>query len=218
MRMVYGLGLAALLFSAAGVAALAADSGGRLYPFKTAIVTYEIRGEMQQGRQTLYIGDYGRKTRVERDTTITIMGREKKDSRIEIDDGEYRYRIDLATKTGEKTVSFGKRADAMLKSMTAEQKKALTAAGQEMVKGFSGSEEMKPVGKGTVAGRECAIYELMGVRTWQWNKLALKTESRSLGNMVQEATDVKTDVPIPPEKFTPPRDITMIEAACAGAE
>jgi len=183
------------------------------YPFTSAIVSYRITGSIQQGTETLYIADRGRRTRIEKDTTLTIMGNARKQSRIEIDDGEFRYTIDLIAKTGEKSASPAKRADAMINSMSAGQKKAMEMAGRELARGVAGGKEMKAVGKGKILGKECDIYELMGVKTWKWNGLALKTESPAMGNTVQEATELTLDTPIPEDTFTPPPGITIREVS-----
>ncbi|MCX6357540.1 MAG: hypothetical protein NT045_06675 [Candidatus Aureabacteria bacterium] len=109
----------------------AADEG-KVYPFKSAIITYKISGAMQDGTQTLHIDDYGKKTRTERTTTLKIMGMQRKDSSLEIDDGINHYRIDLIAKTGEKSPSFSRRADELLKSMSPAQREKLEAVGGEL--------------------------------------------------------------------------------------
>lgn len=181
------------------------------YPFKSAIVTYKISGSLQNGSETLYIDDYGRKTRTERSTTMTLMGMAEKDNTLEIDDGKYRYVIDLAEKTGTKMPSASRMAQEMLEKMSPEQKKAMEEIGMEIVKGLSGKEDFKPIGKGKVIGKECEIYEIMGMKTWQWKNLVLKMEGPSLGNMLQEATELKVDCPIPAGSFKPPAGIKIIE-------
>jgi len=181
------------------------------YPFKSAIIKYRISGSIQQGTQTLYIEDHGKKTRTERETTINVMGMKRKDSSLEIDDGNCHYRIDLMKKTGEKLPSYSRRADEMVKSMSAEQKKEMEALGKELAKGLAGTEEMKPSGKGVILGKECKMYDLMGVKSWLWNNLALKIENPALGNMVQEAVEIAVDVPIDADKFKPPPDVAIKE-------
>ncbi|MCX6354319.1 MAG: hypothetical protein NTZ78_05370 [Candidatus Aureabacteria bacterium] len=190
-------------------AALISIAYSKEFSSKSAIVTYRITGSIQQGTETLYISDRGKKTRVEKETTLTIMGNARKQSRLEIDDGEFHYTIDLIAKTGEKSASPAKRADAMVNSMSAEQKKAMEIAGRELARG----KEMKAMGKGKILGKECDIYELMGVKTWKWNGLALKTESPAMGNMVREATNLTLDTSIPEDKFIPPSGITIREVS-----
>jgi len=184
---------------------------GKVYPFKSAVIKYRITGSLQEGTETLYIDDYGRKTRTERETVLTIMGRKRRESALEIDDGEHLYRIDLLRKTGERTTSYSKVAREMGKIMSPEQKKAMEDLGKEIVKGFTGEEKLKPTGRGVVLGRECVIYDVMGVKSWQWNSLALKTENPSLGNMVQEAVEIRIDAPIPADVFKPPPGIALTE-------
>lgn len=181
------------------------------YPFKSAIVKYRIGGSIQQGTQTLYIDDHGKKTRTERETTISIMGAKRKDSSLEIDDGKYHYRIDLEKKTGEKLPSYSRRAEEMVRAMSADKKKEMETLGKELAKGLTGSEDMKPSGKGVILGKECKVYDLMGVKSWLWNGLALKIENPGLGNMVQEAVEIAVDVPIDADKFGPPPGIAIAE-------
>jgi hypothetical protein len=203
---------ATILIVAIGAAATAVDSS-RAYPFKSAIITYRISGSIQQGAQTLYIDDYGKKTRTERETTITVMGAKRKDSSLEIDDGNYHYRIDLMRKTGEKTPSYSKMAEEMVRTMSEDQKNDMEKLGKELAKGLTGKEAVKPAGKGTVLGKECAVYDLMGVKSWLWNNLALKIKNPALGNMTQEAVELKVDVPIEPDKFKVPPDVKISEAS-----
>lgn len=181
------------------------------YPFTTAIVTYRISGSIQEGTQVLTIGDHGRKTRIDRDTTLSIMGNKQKESITEIDDGEWCYRIDHARNTCEKTPSFSRVAREMVRSMSPEQQKAYEKMGRELAEGRSSSGELKRAGKGTVLGRECDVYEAMGMKTWLWNNLPLKKESPSLGNMVQEAVELRLDEPLPPDRFAPPKGAAITE-------
>ncbi len=190
---------------------LAAEDSQPPYPFKSAIVNYKISGSIQQGTEKLYIDEHGRKTRKERNTTITILGTKKADSTIEIDDGKYHYRIDLIKKTGEKSPSYSKMAEEILKSMSPEQKEEMKEVGKEILSGLKSEGVMKPIGKGKILGKECEIYEVMGVKTYKWKNLALKIESPMLGNMAQEATELKIDCPIPPDKFKPPAGIKLSE-------
>ncbi|MEI6634511.1 MAG: hypothetical protein WCP22_11940 [Chlamydiota bacterium] len=188
------------------------------YPFKTAVVTYRISGSIQEGTQVLTIDDYGRKTRTERDTTLTLMGKKQKESIVEIDDGESLYRIDLVKKTGEKTPSFSRVAREMVQSMSPAQKKTLDDIGKELAKGRAAAGIVKQAGKGKVLGRECDVYEAMGMKSWLWNNLPLKKESPSLGAMVQEAVEINLDLPIPPEKFKPPLGVTITDATRGGED
>lgn len=189
-----------------------ATAAPKPYPFKSAVIKYRIGGSIQQGTQTLYIDDYGNKTRTERDTVISVIGSKRKDSSLEIDDGNYHYRIDLLRKTGEKQPSYSRRADEMVKAMSADQKREMETLGKEMARGLTGAEEMKASGKGVILGKECKTYDLMGVKSWLWNNLALKMENPGLGNMVQEAVEIAVDVPIDADKFKPPSDVVITEA------
>ncbi len=137
----------------AAVAVLAAPAPLRAgeasaYPFRTAVITYKITGSIQEGTQVLTIDDHGRRTRIDRDTTLTILGRKQKESTTEIDDGEWYYRIDRARKTGEKRRSFSKVAGEMVRSMSAEQKNAYEELGRELAKGRSASGDLKRAGDG----------------------------------------------------------------------
>lgn len=208
-----------VLFAAAMV--LAAPASPRAeerprYPFKSAVITYRISGSIQEGTQVVTIDDHGRRARTDRDTTLFLMGRKHKESIVEIDDGESFYRIDLVKKTGEKSPSPSRIAAEMVRSMSPAQKKELEKVGRELAKGHTASGELKRAGKGKVLGRECDIYEAMGMKTWLWNNLSLRKESPSLGSMVQEAVEIRVDEPIPPDRFTPPRGVTITDASRDG--
>lgn len=203
--------LSAVMLVAAALSSRAEDAPR--YPFKSAVVVYKIGGTIQEGTQTVFIDDYGRRTRTERSTTLTILGRAQRESIVEIDDGEWSYRIDLIKKTAEKTPSFSRLARETVRTMSPAQKTAFEEIGRELTKGHTASGEIARKGKGKVLGRDCDVYEAMGMTTWIWKNLPLKKESPSLGNMVQEAVELNVDVPIPPEKFLPPPGVEITEAA-----
>jgi hypothetical protein len=182
------------------------------YPFKSAVVVYKISGTIQEGTQTVFIDDHGRKMRTERDTALTILGRTQKESIVEIDDGEWIYRIDLVKKTAEKAPSYSRIAREMVGAMSPAQKTAFEEIGRELTRGHAVSGEVASKGKEKVLGRDCDLYEAMGMTTWLWNNLPLRKKSPSLGDMVQEAVELKVDVPIPPEKFLPPRGMKILDA------
>ena len=207
-----------LLFAAVALAAPASPRAEERprYPFKSAVITYRISGSIQEGTQVLTIDGHGRRTRTDRDTTLSLMGRKQKESIVEIDDGESFYRLDLVKKTGEKTVSPSKIAGDIVRSMSPDQKKALEDVGRELAKGQAVSGELKRAGKGKILGRECDIYEAMGMKVWLWNGLALRKESPSLGSMVQEAVEIRVDEPIPAERFTPPAGVAITEQPRGG--
>ncbi len=209
--------LTALAIALAINAAAPALDNQKPYPFKSAIIKYRISGSIQQGTQTLYIDDHGKKTRTERETTMNVMGRKIKDSSLEIDDGNYRYRIDPIRKTGEKLPSYSKMAEEMVKTMSTEQKNDMGALRKELAKGLTGKEELTPSGKGVILGKACSIYDLMGAKSWVWNNLSLKIENPALGNMVQEAVELKVDVPIEADRFKAPPDVKITEAQGAPA-
>ena len=197
---------------------LSAGSAAKRYPFKSAIVKYSISGDFQKGTETLYIDDYGARTRTERHVTMTIMGMTQKDDEIVIDDGAFMYRIDLDKKTGTKTRSISSEVEKAFAQMSPEQKQAMEKIGREMVKGLTGKNEIKPVGTGTVLGRECEIYDVMGARSWQWKKLVLRMESPGMGNMKQVAVELKVNCPIPEDAFRPPDGVTIVDySAMTGA-
>jgi len=204
------LPLIAVILAAAALPARAEERPR--YPFKSAVVVYKISGTIQEGTQTLFIDDHGRTTRTERDTTLTLLGRTQKESIVEIDDGEWIYRIDQIKKTAEKTPSYARLAREMVRSMSPAQKTAFEEIGRELTRGHAISGEVAGKGKEKVLGRDCDLYEAMGITTWLWNNLPLKKKSPSLGDMVQEAVELKVDVPIPPEKFLPPRGMRILEA------
>ncbi|MDD5555639.1 MAG: hypothetical protein PHN82_00140 [bacterium] len=197
---------------AAFSAAIPAGAGQRgRYPFRSAVVTYRITGSIQEGSETVTIDEHGLKRRVERETTMDLPGGKRRDSTLQIDDGENVYTIDLIRRRGTRAPSYARRAREMVEAMDPGQREAMEEIGRDLARGLGGIDEIRMEGAGTVLGRECAIYEVMGVRTWKWNGLPLRTENPALGNMVQEAVEISVDVPVPPDRFRPPPGIEFTD-------
>jgi len=177
------------------------------YSFDSAVIHYEIKGGAQNGTEDLYV--QGIKTCRVRHVTINALSQTQKQDTIVIDDGSYVYSIDLNEKIGTKMISPRK----MLEEMTPEERKKMEETGKVLIKGITGSPENKPVGTEKILGKSCKIYEILGVKSWQWEGIPLKTEMHMMGKNTQIATSIKLNTSIPASRFRVPsgikiRDIT----------
>ncbi len=73
------------------------------------------------------------------------------------------------------------------------------------------------LGKKTIAGKECTGYSIerngIILKVWTWDGIPLRSESIYAPNqsLLLEATNVKVDVAVPPDKFTIPDDIQITD-------
>jgi major membrane immunogen (membrane-anchored lipoprotein) len=170
-----------------------------VYPFKTAVIQYELNGGTV-GDQTLFIkGDQKALHKF-----ITTVGQES--STFELSLGNEKYIADLDKKTAVKTV------DADYQAML-----SLSAEGQEkyLIKKSLGLKEnmelSEPVATSMIAGQQCDIYEIQNVGTaCIWNGIVLQNEI-TLAGVTNKITAVKVDidVEIPAERFELPDGIVV---------
>lgn len=73
-------------------------------PFKTATITYVIKG-MENGKETLYIRDYGKERAIYRETTSNMMGMKMINRTVEFRTPEQIYTYDLEKRRGSKGVN-----------------------------------------------------------------------------------------------------------------
>ncbi len=173
------------------------------YPFKSAVIHYEIKGQTQNGTEDLYI--QGIKTRREKHIIVNALNRTEKQDLLVIDDGINVYYIDLNKKTGTKMLSPRK----MLEDLTPGERKKMEETGKVLIKGITGKTDNIPIGTEEILGKPCEIYEIFGVKSWQWEGIPLKTEMEMVGKNAQVATSIETDVTIPASRFRVPSGIKI---------
>ncbi len=167
------------------------------YPFKSAIIELQYGGS-SSGTQFIYIDDYGmREAKI--DSFMTEMfGMQAPTHKIQIQDWDSTFSADLVKRSGMSG----------LNPLTANERKQLSLAGEEIAKGM-GME----AGEETVAGKTCKVWSLesLGSRVWLWNDITLKSEV-DLGDVKQqlEAKRIEIDVPVPADKFHLPGGIKIV--------
>lgn len=168
------------------------------YYFKSGIIEYKYDGKTQ-GTETVYFDDYGYYEAVYTETVTKMMGIKAKVKTATITIGDDRYEIDFNENTAVKMKNpLGKALAESKLDWVENSKKALQHMG------------FQKTGTGTVLGKTCDIWEGTG-KAWVWKGLTLKTEVRVMGLTTVTATDVKTDVNIPDEKFKVPAGIKITE-------
>ncbi len=163
------------------------------YPFRSAIIELKYSGSAS-GRQTIYIDDFGLKEASVDSLTMKMMDMELPNYKLHIRNRDSVYGVDFVRGVATKGVS----------PVSAGDEKAISSMGEEMAKGMGMKKQDKDE---IVAGQKCAIWasEEMGVRTWLWNNITLKSESRIGDDKIfLNAVSVQTDVPVAPEHFIPP--------------
>ncbi|MFQ5639444.1 MAG: hypothetical protein ACE5IR_15775 [bacterium] len=151
------------------------------YGLKQACIEYKITGDMFAGTETLYFDRYGMREAKYSKQTVKVMGMTQKNHTatfVNFDEDGVIYTYDYKTKSGTKMENPLKEAF---------QKEDMKEVGKEMMVQMGG----KKIGTGKVLGKTCEIWETMGVKTWIWNWITLKTVSNMMGmKMTIEATKI----------------------------
>ncbi len=185
------------------------------YAIKSAHIVYELGGNIS-GEKEVWFDDYGLKYYEEENTTTTIkmfgITSEQKEHKLIIHDGETLYDIDMITKTGYKG-SLPDMDD--LKELTED----MTEADQKQLKDeVMNSLGGKELGTETFMGKQCEVMEVMGVKSWIYNGITLKSEGNVMGIETKEtATKFDENISVPSSKFVPPTGITYEEMPSFGA-
>ncbi|MFQ5866262.1 MAG: hypothetical protein ACE5IW_13650 [bacterium] len=167
-----------------------ANSGGgassdiKRYGLKEGYIKYTIKGDMMSGTQEICFDRYGAREVEIKKIEVKVMGMSQKThtaSYTDFSEGGTIYTVDYSTDppTGTKIVN------PIIKSFAG---KDLQEVGKEMLVQMGG----KIIGKGTVLGKECDIWEIknMGMKTWVWNWINLKTEIMMGMKMIIEAIEI----------------------------
>lgn len=154
-------------------------------------------------RQTIYFDDYGKKEAVHANanvggkTTRSVMVMSGGSNVVYDPDRKAGTRIDLADALSQ----LGLGGIPNLSSLDANAKREL---------------KYKPIEGRTVLGKptQGASIEVVGtpLKVWSWQGIPLRMEASTQGNqMVVEATSLKLDVAVPPERFVVPKDIKITD-------
>lgn len=182
-------------------------------PFKNATINYTLSG-MENGTETLYIADHGKKTAKYHSATMNMMGMTKKTENIEIMDPDWIYTFDLVEKTGVKAVNPQKYMIEEYNKLSKAEKKQVHKNSEEMASGpmMMGMNAKVEKKAKVLLGQECDKVTFMGttVYTIPESGIALLTESKMMGlNIRSEATEIKKGAP-PKKVFKHPEGIEAV--------
>ncbi len=175
----------------------AASKASRRYPeLKSAIIKYKVSG-MNNGTETVYIDDWGRREAIYKKFTTKMMGIdiERNVMTLITENGNWIYNIDLNSRTAIK----------------------MNRSGFEALQGNSGSNmdvaigAMK-IGTEKILGRVCDVWKKSYPYSmaWMWKGIALKKdhEVAAMG-VLTEATEIQENVSITEDKLTIPSDVKI---------
>ncbi len=169
----------------------------RRYPeLKSAIIKYKVSG-MNNGTETVYIDDWGRREAIYKKFTTKMMGidLERNVMTLITENGKWIYNIDLNSRTAIK----------------------MDNAGFKALQGNSGSNMDATIGAmkiGTeeILGKVCDVWKkgYPYSMAWIWKGIALKKdhEVAAMG-VLTEATEVQENIPIPEDKLTIPSNVKI---------
>lgn len=190
--------LAPLVLGAAAAALLAGPQPGRAaaqkFQFPTGRITYKLSGQMMNGTTVLQWSDFGNRFRQEMKAKLNAQGRSMDLTNWVIYDGTniYMHNPMLGQQVMRMKVNKG----------------AAGLSGPNMPMLAATKKLGKAVGKGSIAGKACAVHQLPAPaqgKIWVWQNLPLKLEFAGQGmGMVMEATRVETGVSLAPALFQVP--------------
>lgn len=186
----------------------------RRYAIKSGHITYELTGNVT-GEKEVWFDDYGMKYYEEENSTTTIkmlgITNTEKEHTITIMDGENFYDIDMLTKTGSKgTLPSMEQLQSMAENMTKAEQKQLA---DDVMNSFGGKRLVTE----KFLGKTCEVMEIMGMKSWIYNGLTLKSEVEVMGIITNEtATSFKENIKVPASKFDPPKGITYEDIPAFG--
>jgi len=169
----------------------------RRYPeLKSAIIKYKVSG-MNNGTETVYIDNWGRREAIYKKFTTKMMGvdLERDFMTLITENGKWVYNIDLNSRTAIK----------------------MNEAGFKALQGNSGSNMdvvigATKVGTEEILGKVCDVWKknYPYSMAWIWKGVALKKDQEVAAiGVLTEATDVQENVSIPEDKIVIPSDVKV---------
>ncbi|MDP8217402.1 MAG: hypothetical protein P9M03_01615 [Candidatus Theseobacter exili] len=191
---------------------------GRIYPFDSAYIKYNIKST-GEGITTTGIEEHyfdGIKHSIWRTTNTSLQfddfSTTEESREVSIDDGTYLYSIDLDKKTCFRSKSSNASILEMVREMTPKQKKNYVKGFLQIEKSVTqeggGGAEFKKTK--TYLGKPCRVFDIVGTSTYLWENIVLKTAS---DDYEMAATEIKINVPVPQEKFKVPEGIRMFDTS-----
>jgi hypothetical protein len=187
----------------------------RRFALKSAHIVYELTGNVS-GEKKVWFDDYGMKFFEETNetTTIKMMGitSEQIEHKITIHDGQIIYDIDMIAKTGYKgTLPSLETLQDMAEDMTEAEQKQLA---DDIMNSLDGQK----LGTEIFLGKSCEVMEVMGIKSWIYNGITLKSEANIMG-IVSNVTVTKFEenIKVPASRFEPPQGITYEDMPSFGS-
>lgn len=178
----------------------------KIFNVANARIVYEYGGAAS-GTKTHIIANYGRYQSQLDQMTFAMQGVEQKVHQLDLINDTTQYMIDLDKNEGTRSHYDVARIEAMAADFTEEEKKDFQAA-------FLLRSNAQKIGKDTVLGKECDLYELpmMGMRISLWNGITLRS-SITMGDqeLTMTAVEIDDDYSVSADMFAPPKDAKISE-------
>ncbi len=162
-------------------------------PFKRLTVKYDITG-IEEGKETVYVKDYGEKVATYRTSTTSMLGMKTTDETVTIEDPEWIYSFDLTDKTGIKSANPLKYMKEEYEALSSEDKQLVqqnsVKFGGDITNGLGGEIEQNAE---KIFGFDCDRVSMMGTTSYTIHNtpILLKLEANVMGiQMSQVATSV----------------------------
>ena len=176
----------------------------KLYGVESARVEYAYSGDAK-GTKKIAIANFGMYESDNDDFTLSMNGQSNVVKTLSIRCDTMNYTIDLSKNTGMSAAFSLQELKTATEKYTAEQKENVNA---ELIQQMMGG---KKVGKETILGKECDIFELPGGgKISLWKGIVLK-QDMPMGGMKfgLVATKIEEDVDFTIADFTPPKDVKI---------
>jgi len=200
MRKITKISIALLMVSGISVAS---DKMYQKFGVKSGKITYKITGSMSMmgvssktlGKKRVIFSDFGVKELREESKVVKQDGKITKSHTITYMDRSIIYSVDFNQKRITRMQNPGMIMLGLSDENTAQQ------AGLKMLKSMGG----KKIGKETILGHECDLWEAMGTKQCIYNGVPLKTESDIMGVKSSEvATKIDFDTDISDKDYKLP--------------
>lgn len=174
------------------------EDGFKRYNVKSGIVVYKMSGT-QEGTETLYWDNYGKREARYTESTINFFGIKKTTKQLVILDGIWSYSVNYDDKT------VTKNSVEHLKEIAKGNN--LLNTGQEFLE-KNGEKQ----GSEKILNKICDKWYLPDFATtlWIWNSIPLKSKTNMIITITLTATSLKTNIKIPEDKFKYPKDFELI--------
>ncbi len=178
------------------------------YAVKSGYIKYDISGNTK-GTKEIWWDNYGdiSRTEVNTVTTTRFLGTtsETKTHTLNIMKGDKFWSIDYLNNTAQKGISpVYQQATEMSENMTEAEAKKL---GEDILASMGGER----LGNELFLGKSCEIVTLLGIKSWIYKGLLLKSEGNLLGFKTNEiAVKFDENISVPASRFVAPTDVSFI--------